>query len=45
MTATSRIFTAEQRSPTWRRANGIAWVVLKDPEGNELCLGDVPLAD
>jgi catechol 2,3-dioxygenase-like lactoylglutathione lyase family enzyme len=29
-------------APTWRSANGIRWVVLRDPEGNLLCLGDVP---
>ena len=29
-------------APTWRSANGIRWVVLRDPEGNLLCLGDLP---
>jgi catechol 2,3-dioxygenase-like lactoylglutathione lyase family enzyme len=29
-------------APTWRSANGVRWVVLRDPEGNLLCLGDVP---
>lgn len=28
--------------PSWRAANGIEWVVLRDPEGNEFCLGSVP---
>ena len=28
--------------PSWREANGIEWVVLRDPEGNEFCLGSVP---
>jgi hypothetical protein len=28
--------------PHWREANGIRWVVLRDPEGNEFCVGDVP---
>jgi catechol 2,3-dioxygenase-like lactoylglutathione lyase family enzyme len=28
--------------PQWREANGIRWVVLRDPEGNEFCVGDVP---
>jgi catechol 2,3-dioxygenase-like lactoylglutathione lyase family enzyme len=29
-------------APAWRSANGIRWVVLRDPEGNVLCIGDVP---
>ena len=28
--------------PHWREANGIKWVVLRDPEGNEFCLGRIP---
>jgi hypothetical protein len=28
--------------PQWREGNGIKWVVLQDPEGNEFCIGDVP---
>jgi catechol 2,3-dioxygenase-like lactoylglutathione lyase family enzyme len=28
--------------PSWREGNGIKWVVLRDPEGNEFCLGSVP---
>jgi Glyoxalase-like domain len=28
--------------PYWREGNEITWVVLRDPEGNEFCLGDVP---
>jgi catechol 2,3-dioxygenase-like lactoylglutathione lyase family enzyme len=28
--------------PSWREGNGIEWVVLRDPEGNEFCLGSVP---
>ena len=26
----------------WREANGIRWVVLRDPEGNEFCVGGIP---
>jgi hypothetical protein len=29
-------------APRWREGNGIKWVVLRDPEGNEFCIGDVP---
>jgi hypothetical protein len=25
--------------PLWREGNGHRWVVLKDPEGNEFCIG------
>lgn len=25
--------------PRWREGNGTRWVVLRDPEGNEFCLG------
>ena len=25
--------------PRWREGNGARWVVLRDPEGNEFCLG------
>jgi catechol 2,3-dioxygenase-like lactoylglutathione lyase family enzyme len=28
--------------PRWREGNGIRWVVLRDPEGNEFCLGGDP---
>jgi hypothetical protein len=28
--------------PRWREGNGINWVVLRDPEGNEFCIGAVP---
>ncbi|HET6772570.1 MAG TPA: VOC family protein [Acidimicrobiales bacterium] len=28
--------------PRWREGNGIRWVVLRDPEGNEFCVGAVP---
>jgi catechol 2,3-dioxygenase-like lactoylglutathione lyase family enzyme len=28
--------------PHWREGNGITWVVLRDPEGNEFCLGSDP---
>jgi catechol 2,3-dioxygenase-like lactoylglutathione lyase family enzyme len=28
--------------PSWREGNGIKWVVLRDPEGNEFCLGGMP---
>lgn len=24
---------------TWREGNGTRWVVMRDPEGNEFCLG------
>lgn len=26
----------------WREGNGLRWVVLQDPEGNEFCLGADP---
>ena len=25
--------------PRWREGNGTKWVVLRDPEGNEFCIG------
>lgn len=25
--------------PRWREGNGTRWVVLRDPEGNEFCIG------
>jgi catechol 2,3-dioxygenase-like lactoylglutathione lyase family enzyme len=25
--------------PAWREGNGTRWMVLRDPEGNEFCLG------
>jgi hypothetical protein len=28
--------------PRWREGNGIRWVVLRDPEGNEFCVGSDP---
>ncbi len=28
--------------PEFREANGIKWVVLTDPEGNEFCVGGLP---
>jgi hypothetical protein len=28
--------------PYWREGNEIKWVVLRDPEGNEFCIGDIP---
>jgi catechol 2,3-dioxygenase-like lactoylglutathione lyase family enzyme len=28
--------------PQWREGNGIRWVVLRDPEGNEFCVGSDP---
>jgi hypothetical protein len=28
--------------PWWREGNGIRWVVLRDPEGNEFCVGSNP---
>jgi len=28
--------------PRWRDGNGIKWVVLRDPEGNEFCIEDIP---
>jgi predicted enzyme related to lactoylglutathione lyase len=30
------------KSPNTRSANGVRWVVLQDPDGNELCLGGYP---
>ncbi len=32
----------EDGSLRWRQANGISWVVLADPEGNEFCVGSEP---
>ena len=32
----------EDGHPRWREGNGIRWVVLRDPEGNEFCLGADP---
>jgi tRNA (guanine37-N1)-methyltransferase len=32
-------------SPVWRTGNGISWVVLVDPDGNEMCLGGLPLRE
>lgn len=32
-------------APAWREGNGIKWVVLQDPEGNEFCIGDLPDRD
>ena len=29
-------------TPTMREANGIRWLVMCDPEGNEFCLGTSP---
>jgi catechol 2,3-dioxygenase-like lactoylglutathione lyase family enzyme len=29
-------------APALRTGNGIAWIVLLDPDGNELCLGGLP---
>jgi catechol 2,3-dioxygenase-like lactoylglutathione lyase family enzyme len=29
-------------TPIWREGNGLRWVVLQDPEGNEFCLGADP---
>ena len=26
-------------NPPWREGNGTKWVVLRDPEGNEFCIG------
>ena len=26
-------------APRWREGNGTRWVVLRDPEGNEFCIG------
>lgn len=28
-----------QGKPRWREGNGTKWVVLRDPEGNEFCIG------
>ena len=27
------------RNPQWRQGHGTRWVVLRDPEGNEFCIG------
>ncbi|MDY7100197.1 MAG: VOC family protein [Actinomycetota bacterium] len=27
------------QAPTWREGNGARWVAMRDPEGNEFCLG------
>jgi hypothetical protein len=27
------------QGPRWRSGNGTRWVVMRDPEGNEFCLG------
>ncbi len=32
----------EDGSPRWRQANGITWMVLADPEGNQFCVGSEP---
>lgn len=32
----------QDRTPRWREGNGVRWVVLRDPEGNEFCLGADP---
>jgi hypothetical protein len=32
----------EDGRPRWRDGNGIRWVVLRDPEGNEFCVGADP---
>jgi hypothetical protein len=31
--------TLVDQADTWRVGNGTRWVVLRDPEGNEFCLG------
>ena len=31
-------------SPPTRSANGLSWIVMLDPDGNEFCLGDIPEA-
>lgn len=33
---------AADGTPGWREANGISWVTLVDPEGNEFCIGGMP---
>ena len=38
----SLVDTGSTAAPVWRVANGLKWVVLQDPEGNELCLGNLP---
>lgn len=30
---------AVEGAPQWREGNGTRWVVLRDPEGNEFCIG------
>ena len=29
----------EDGKPTWRGGDAVRWVVLRDPEGNEFCIG------
>jgi catechol 2,3-dioxygenase-like lactoylglutathione lyase family enzyme len=29
-------------APASRSGNGLSWIVLRDPDGNELCLGGLP---
>ena len=38
----SAVDTTDAGVPRPRRANGIEWFVLVDPEGNEFCVGGEP---
>lgn len=29
----------DENGPRWREGNGTRWVVMRDPEGNEFCIG------
>ena len=29
----------DETEPRWRTGNGTRWVVMRDPEGNEFCIG------
>jgi Glyoxalase-like domain len=39
----SLVDQAVDGEPRWREGNGIKWVVLRDPEGNEFCIGAIPV--
>lgn len=35
----SHVDPPQDGKPRWREGNGTKWVVLRDPEGNEFCIG------
>jgi hypothetical protein len=39
----SLVDQAVDGEPHRREGNGIKWVVLRDPEGNEFCIGAIPV--